>query len=84
MADTAIATDIHQSLDVELNERTALALYLQTQVSNRRTNCTYLLIGPILNLDIVADTGYVENLASRRTTNTEDLGQTDLTSLIFG
>ena len=84
MTDAAIATDIHQALDVELNERTALALYLQTQVGNRRTNCTYLLIGPVLDLNLVADTCYVENLTSRRTTNTVDIGQTDLASLILG
>ena len=84
MTDATIATDIHQALDVELYQRTALALYFQTQVSNRRTNCTNLLIGPILDLDVVADASYVENLASRRTTNTVDIGQADLASLIFG
>lgn len=84
MTDAAVATDIHQALDIELNHRTALALDLDAHLGNLRTNGAYLLIGPVLYFDVVADTCAVKNLAGSRTTDTVDIGQTDFALLVFG
>ena len=83
MTDTAVAADIHQSLDVELNERTAFALDLDTHLGDRCTNRADLVVRPVLNFEIVADACRIKDLAGRRATDTVDIGQTDLASLVF-
>lgn len=84
MTDAAIAADIHQALDVELDHRTALALDLDAHFGDLRTDGAHLIVRPVLYFDVVADTSGVENLASRRTTDAINVGQADLASLIFG
>ena len=83
MTDTAIAADVHQTFDVELNQRTAFALDLNAQFGNFRTNGAHLLVVPVLNLHIVADTCLVENFTGGRTAYTVDIGQADLTAFVF-
>ena len=83
MTDAAVAADIHQALDVQLDHRTAFALDFQTQVGDRRTDRTALVVRPILYLEIVADASRLENFASRRTTDAVDIGQADLASFVF-
>lgn len=84
MTDAAVTADIHQTLDVELDGRTAFALDFDTQVSDRRTDRTDLVVRPILDFEVVADASDLENLAGRRTTDTVDIGQADLAPFIFG
>ena len=83
MTDAAVTADIHQTLDVELDGRTAFALDFDTQVSDRRTDRTDLVVRPILDFEVVADASDLENLAGRRTTDTVDIGQADLAPFIF-
>ena len=83
MTDAAVAADVHQALDVQLDHRTAFALDFQTQVGDRRTDRTDLVVRPILYFEIVADASGLENLTSRRTTDTVDIGQADLASFVF-
>src|SRR5699024_5439266 len=63
MTDAAVAAYIHQSLDIELHGRTALALDLDAHLGDRRTDGAHLIVVPILNFEVVADTGGLENLA---------------------
>ena len=83
MTDTTVATDIHQSFDIELYDRAALALDLNTARCDDVTDCTDLLVCPILYFEVIADACLVENLASGAATDTVDIGQTALASLIF-
>ena len=83
MTDAAVAADIHQTLDVELDGRAAFAFDFDAHVGNRRTDCADLVVRPVLYFEVVADASDFENLASRRTTDTVDIGQADLASLIF-
>ena len=84
MADTPVAADIHQTFDIELYDRTAFALDLDTHIRDLRTNCADLFIRPILNLEVVADTGLVENFAGGRATDAVDIRQADLAAFVFG
>jgi len=83
VADTAIATDIHKTLDVELNHRAALALDLDAHLGDHVTDSTDLLVGPVLNLDVVAYAHAIENLARSAAAYTVDIGQAYLAALIF-
>ena len=83
MADTPVAADIHQTFDIELYDRTAFALDLDTHIRDLRTNCADLFIRPILNLEVVADTGLAENFAGGRATDAVDIRQADLAAFVF-
>ena len=61
VTDAAIATDIHESLDVHLDGRTELAFNLVLTV-DEITDCRYLLVVPVSDLDAAIDTAGVQNL----------------------
>ena len=48
--------------------RTAFALDFDTQISDRRTDRTDLVVRPILDFEVVADASDLENLAGRKKT----------------
>ena len=54
MADAAVAADIHQTLDVELDGRAAFAFDFDAHVGNRRTDCADLVVRPVLYFEVVA------------------------------
>ena len=81
MADTAIATDVHQSLDVHLDGGTELSLDLVFLV-DEVTDQGNLLVIPVTDLDVVADTALVEDLPRAAAADTEDVGEAYLTSFV--
>ena len=60
VTDAAIATDVHQSLDVHLDLATQVTLYL-IFVTDDLTNSCCLGIGPILNAGVLVDTSLLED-----------------------
>jgi len=81
MADTAIATDVHQSLDVHLDGGTELSLDLVLLV-DEVTNKGHLLVIPVSDLDVVVDTALVKDFPGAAAADTVNVGETDLTSLV--
>ena len=83
VTDAAVATDIHQTFDIQLNDGTAFALHLDAHFGNGRTDCADLLVVPLLDLGIVTDAALIEDFLSRAATYTVNVGQADLASFIF-
>ena len=81
MADTAIATDVHQSLDVHLDGGTEFSLDLVFLI-DEVTDQGNLLVIPVTDLDVVADTALVEDLPRAAAADTEDVGEAYLTSFV--
>ena len=81
MTDSAIATDVHQSLDVHLDGGTELSLDLVFLV-DEVTDQGNLLVIPVTDLDVVADTALVEDLPRAAAADTEDVGEAYLTSFV--
>ena len=50
VADAAVATDVHQSLDVQLNGRAELAFDLESLLGDGVTDRGDLVVAPLLNL----------------------------------
>ena len=61
MTDSTVAADIHQTLDVHSDFGAEVALYLVFS-SNDLTDLTGLLVGPVLDLDVLIDTSLLQDL----------------------
>ena len=79
-----VATDVHQTLDVQLNRRTQLSFDFVTFAGNDVTDGGNILIAPILHLEVVTDLCFLKDRASGTSSNTVDIGQAYLASFIFG
>ena len=80
MTDSAIATDIHESLDVHLNGGTEFTLDLE--LTDFGTDCSGLCVIPVANLDSRIDAALLQNLGSSAAADTVDVGQTHITSFV--
>ena len=60
MTDTTVTTDIHQTLDIQLNFRTQITFYLEV-FTNYLTDFSGLFIIPIFNFDVLINTGLFQN-----------------------
>ena len=60
MTDAAIATDIHETLDVELDLRTEVALNLIFCLDHLTNGCC-LIVCPVLYLDVAVYTRLLED-----------------------
>ncbi len=60
MADTTIATDIHQALDVQLNFRTKITFYFVLG-TNDLTNLGCLVIRPVFYFQVLVNTCFIQN-----------------------
>ena len=81
MTDSAIASDIHKTLDVQLDGGTELTLD-SVLAADDLTDCSNLLIVPVAALYTIIDAALVKNLLGRAATDTEDIGQTYLSSFV--
>ena len=77
MADTTVATDVHQSLDVELDFGAQIPFDLVLG-TDHLTDSGSLVIGPVLYLDIAIDPSLIEDLGSAATTDPEDVSKYNL------
>ena len=81
MTDPAIATDVHQSLDVHLDGRTELTLNLVFLIDEVTDKC-HLLIVPVSDLDVVVDTALVEDFPGAAAADTINVGEAYLTTFV--
>ena len=61
VTDTTVATNIHQTLDIQLNFRTKITFYFILS-SNDLTNLTCLIISPVFYFQVSVNTCFVQNL----------------------
>ena len=83
VTDAAIATDIHQSFDVHLDRGTEFAFDL-VFCANLATDGSNLIVVPISAFDVVIDAANVQDVPCAATADTEDIGETYLSSLVVG
>jgi hypothetical protein len=79
--DASIATDIHQSLDVQLNLRAEFTFDFEA-VSNNSTDLRELVVVPVLNLGIEFDTRFFQDVTCPAPADAVDVGESNLTPLV--
>ena len=79
---TAVATDVHETLDVELDFGAEVALYLELG-TNDFTNLGCLVVCPVLYLDVSVNAGLVQNLSRATTTYSINVGQGDFSPFVL-
>jgi hypothetical protein len=82
MTDSPVATDVHQTLDVHLDHGTELTFNLVFLVDGV-TDGSHLVVIPLSDLDVTVDSTLVENLLCGAATDSEDIGQTYLSSFVI-
>src|SRR6185295_14193263 len=81
MSQTAIATDVHQTLDVHLNALAQVALDLSLHFQNV-TDAAQFVFTQISNARVEIDTRFLEYRIRARAANAVDISETDLGSLV--
>ena len=82
MTDAAVATDVHQSLDVQLNGRAELAFDLESLLGDGVTDRGDLVVAPLLNLQFGIHVGLFEDRQGGAATDPVDIGQPYIPSFI--
>ena len=83
MANAAIASDVHETFDVEL-DFAAKVTFDFVIVANDFTNFGGLVVGPVLDFDVDVNAGFFEDFFCARTADAKDVGQGDFTSFVLG
>jgi hypothetical protein len=81
MSQAAIASDIHQTLDVHLNALAQIAFDLTLHFQNA-TNATQLVFTQISHARVDIDTRFLEHGTRARATDAVDISETNLGSLV--
>ena len=81
VTDPAVATDIHETLDVHLDGGTEFAFNL-VLLGNEGTDGSDLLVIPVSDLDVVIDSAILENLSRGAAADPEDIGKTYFSSFV--
>tara|TARA_B100001939_G_scaffold344557_1_gene359234 strand:+ start:27248 stop:27499 length:252 start_codon:yes stop_codon:yes gene_type:complete len=81
VAQSTIATNVHQSLDVQVYLSSKVTLYLMF-LGDGISDARNLLLIQIPNTDGLIDTRFLEDLLAERGTDSENIGQPDYYSLI--
>ena len=82
MTNTTVATDVHQTLNVQLNLRAKITFYLELCTDYLTYSCSHI-VGPVLNLYIFVYTSLLQDLVCTATTDTIDIGQCNFTSFVL-
>ena len=83
MTDSAIATDLGQTLDIESGLSSEVAFHQEVMV-NSLTELGFFLVRKIFHSSVRIDTGFFENLFCAGSADAVDIGPAYLYSLIFG
>ena len=83
MTDSAIATDLGQTLDIESGLSSEVAFHQEVMV-NALTELGFFLVRKIFHSSVRIDTGFFENLFCAGSADAVDIGKAYLYSLIFG
>ena len=82
MTNTTVATNIHQTFDVQLYFRTEVTFNLILS-TNDLTDFSGLVIGPVFYMKVSVDAGFIQDLCGTTATYTINVGQRNLTSFIL-
>ncbi len=83
MTTTAIATDVHQSLDVHPFPTAEVTLYLVVAFDNF-TELGHLSVGEVFYADAGVDASFRDDFIGSCGTNSKDITQTDFHTLVAG
>ena len=83
VTDAAVAADVHQTLDVELDLRTKVTLHLVVGADNL-ADLGGLLVGPVLYFDVAVNACLVQDFLGGAAADAEDVGQGYFTSFVLG
>ena len=83
MAQTTVAADLGQALDVQRSLAAQIALN-DVVVVDALTQLGLVLVGEVFHSGVGIDTGHFQDLFRAGSANTVDVGETDLNSLVFG
>ncbi len=61
MTYTTVATNIHQTFDIQLNFRTKVTFYFKF-CTNDLTNLGSLIVRPVFHLQVLIYTSFIQNL----------------------
>src|SRR5437870_4730934 len=81
MPHAAIAIDFHQALDIEAHVLAEVALDF-VSVGNHLPNLPYVILGKILDADVLVDARLVEDVVRRRPSDAVDVCETNLHPLV--
>jgi hypothetical protein len=81
VTDSAIATDIHQSLDVKLGLGTKFTLKLVI-LGEDQTDSIDVIVIPFLNLHVAVNAGFVKHFLCSASPNTVDISESYFALLI--
>lgn len=81
MTKSAVASDIHQTLDVQLNFRSELTLH-QRLVLDHPTDFLGLIFGPVFWVHVRVNARILEDLDRQRASDTKNGRQRDFTALV--
>ena len=83
MAQAAVRTDLGQVLDVQSHLAAKVAFHDELFV-DALTDTRFFLVGKVAHAGVRVDSGLFENSLRARSADTENVGQTDLDSLVSG
>src|SRR5665647_736438 len=82
MTNSAITTNVHQSLDTHLVFRAQFTLDLES-IGNNLTNCAELIIIPFTDFNVFVDTCLFKNFNRAAAANSKNIGQGDFASFVI-
>jgi hypothetical protein len=82
MTEPAVATDVHQSLDIHLHTLSEVTLDVSLRVDDR-SDLVELVFAEIADFRIERDVGRFENLRRSGSADTIDIGQANLNSFVW-
>jgi len=83
MTDATVATDVHETLDVELDFAAKVTLHLVI-AADYFANLGCLIVAPVLNLDIHVNACLSKDCLGCAASDTKNIGQGDFTSFVLG
>jgi hypothetical protein len=83
VAQTAVAADLSQALDVKAG-LAAKVTFDDVVLVDAITQLCFFLVGEVFNSGVGIDSGHFENLGCACSANTVDISETDLDSLVLG
>jgi hypothetical protein len=81
MPKTAVTTEVHEALDVQLNFTTQVTFYLVLGLDDL-TDGLYLVVREFVSRDGAADAGFVEHFLRSGSADTKDVGERDVNALL--
>src|SRR6056297_4080099 len=82
VTNSTVGTDVHQAFDVHLHGGSELTFHLVTFIHDL-TDLAHLVVIPVLDLDIPVNTSFIEDLLGGTSSDSENVGQPNLTPFVL-